>query len=165
MEDGEQVSIAGVVRALVAPLHAPLSGQPCVVHVTHARVWSRLDFVGQLVQELLVTEAVEFALVTALGELVIDARHGTVDGPRSRFTPPYHHARMHAFLAPRGLAHFAASTFAEHTVVAPGHRVGIRGTAMRERALSDGERGYRDESERFKLVGYPSRPLEIIHLG
>lgn len=165
MEDGEQVSIAGVVRALAAPILAPLSGQPCVVHVTHARVWSRLDFAGQLVQELLVLDAVEFALVTNFGELVIDARHGTVEAPRHHFTPPDHRGRLHAFLAPRGLAHLAGSTFADHRIIAPGAHVGVRGIALRERALSDGEHGYRDESERFKLVGYPRRPLEIVRLG
>lgn len=154
------VTASGVVRAVHA-LEAPLSGQPCVAHVTHARVFSQLDFLGVLLSELTVREAVEFMLETPSGALVVDATHCTVAAPVRRLLPEQSE-RMAAFLAPHGLSHLGGSTFAELQLIAPGDRVSIRGIAMRERAAGDGERGYRDEAERFKVVGYPQQPLEIV---
>jgi hypothetical protein len=153
-----------MVSARGQVLSAPLTGQPCVLHVTRARVWSRLDFVGLLVSDFTVVAQVAFALETPQGAILIDAEHGNVDGPARSFTPP-HHDFLRALLAQRGLDRYVGSTFADHALVAPGDRVTIRGTAVRERALATGEQGYRDEAVRFKLVGYPQRLLEITHIS
>jgi hypothetical protein len=152
------------VRADGPLLHAPLTGQACVLHVTHARVWDRLDFLGTLVSDFTVTDRVAFALETPQGAMLVDAEHAHVAGPVRRFVPP-HHDTMHAFLAPRGLDRYAGSTFADHVLVVPGTRVGIRGLTVRERAFTAGEQGYRDEAVRLKLVGYPQRPLKIIRMA
>jgi hypothetical protein len=159
IEDGTELEIVGVVRAKTL-LAAPLTGEPCVIHVTHARVWDRLDHLGSLVEDVLVAGQVPFLVVTPEGAIWVDAEHAHIDLPAHELVPP-HGERVLAFLAPRGLERYLRSTFADHVLLVPGTRIRIRGTAVRERAYEAGERGYRDEAVQLRLVGYRQRPIEI----
>lgn len=160
IEEGTEVAISGVVRAVDKLLHAPLTGQPCVVHVTRAYVWDQLDYPAQLVEEFTVAAGVSFALATSHEALMIDAAHCRASGARRRFAPPYPAALL-ALLAERGVARYVASTFADHVLVVPGDHVAIRGVAVREPGVTGGEHGYRDPGQQLKIAGYPQRPLEI----
>jgi hypothetical protein len=143
-------------------LYGPLSGQPCVLHTTHVRVWTRLDYIGILVSEFTTVSRVAFVLESPQGAIPIDAEHARVSGPTLGLLPP--HDYISALLGERGLERFAGSSFADHTVVVPGDRVTIRGITMRARVVGAGEQGYRDEPVQVRLVGYPQRPLEVTPL-
>jgi hypothetical protein len=160
IEESTEVSIVGVVRADDQLLHAPLTGELCVVHATHAHVWNQLDFAAKLVDEFTVVAGVAFALDTPDGAMMIDTASCHVVGARRRFVPPYP-AALHALLAQRQVDRYAASTFADHVLVVPGDRVAIRGVVVREPGVVGGERGYRDAGQQLKIAGYPQRPLEI----
>ncbi|MEO7736396.1 MAG: hypothetical protein ABIY55_35890 [Kofleriaceae bacterium] len=163
IEDGDERFVEGVVRADGPLLYGPITGQPCVLHATRVRVWSRLDFVGVLLSEFTTVAQVAFVLETAQGVIPIDAEHARVSGPARELLPP--HAYSHALLSERGLEQYAGSTFARHHVVAPGDRVTIRGITVRQRVVGAGELGYRDEPVQLRLVGYPQRPLDVTSLG
>jgi hypothetical protein len=143
-------------------LYGPLTGQPCVLHTTHVRVWTRLDFFAILVSEFTAVTGVAFVLDSPQGAIPIDAEHARVSGATLGLLPP--HGYLDALLRERGLERYAGSTFADHTVVAPGDRVTIRGITMRTRVVGAGEQGYRDEPVQVRLVGYPQRPLEVTSL-
>jgi hypothetical protein len=49
-EEGAEVTVAGTVRA-GGLIVAPITGYPCVVAWTRARVWDRLDLAGTLVED------------------------------------------------------------------------------------------------------------------
>jgi len=148
-----------VVRADGPVLYGPLTGWPCVLHTTHVRVWSRLDFAADLVNEFTAVTRVAFVLESPQGALPIDAEHARVSGATLSLLPP--HDYISALLRARGLERYAGSSYAEHRVVVPGDRVTIRGIAMRMRVVGAGEQGYRDEATQVRLVGYPQRPLEV----
>ena len=162
IEDGDELSVAGVVRADGPVLYGPLTGRPCVLHTTRVRVWSRLDFAADLIAEFTAVTRVAFVLESAQGALPIDAEHARVSGTTFSLLPP--HGYIHALLRERGLERYAGSSYADHTVVAPGDRVTIRGITMRTRVVGAGEQGYRDEATQLLLVGYPQRPLDVTPL-
>lgn len=151
-----------MVRADGSVLYGPLTGQPCVLHTTHVRVWSRLDYAALLVSEFTAVTRVAFVLDSPHGPMPIDAEHAQVSGATRGLLPP--HDYIHALLRERGLERYAGSTFADHTLVAPGDHVMIRGITMRTRVVGAGEQGYRDEPVQIRLVGYPQRPLEVTPL-
>jgi len=155
--EGEEVTVTGVVRA-DDTIATPLTGEYCVVHVTHARVWSRLDLAGVLVEQILVGRLYPFMLETAGEPIHVSAEAFSLDVPRYEVYPPYHAAQ--ALLRAHGLERYLRSTFFDHVFIRSGEQITVRGVIARE-ADSQGEHGYRDTAVRTRLVGYPGHPLTI----
>lgn len=160
LQDGAAYLVTGRVRAVAPLVTAPLTGRACVAYVAHARVWSRLDVAGVLVDEVYASELAAFVLDSTEGELTVDTASFAVDLPR-RAVCAYPRARELEFLARRGLAHYLRSTFSDEVIVAPGDRISVAGVVSREHDHATTARGYRDVPLRMHLAGYPDRPLRI----
>lgn len=155
--EGEEVTVTGIVRA-DDTIAAPLTGEYCVVHVTHARVWDRLDAAGNLVDDIVIARVHPFVLETegepvhvAGGTFYVDIR------PIDVYPRPHEAA---ALLRLRDLERYLPSTFFDHVVVKVGERITVKGVVAREIDL-DAEHGYRETAVRTRLVGYAGRPLTI----
>ncbi len=156
IEEGAEITVTGTVSAEELVI-APLTGQPCVLHRTHARVWDRLDAAANLVDEVLLVRHAPFVLeadgqafhITGTMAIAVDIR------PVDVWPHPAHAAALLAGYAP-----FVRSTFFDHVVVHPGERLTVTGVVAREMA-SDGEHGYRETGIVTRLVGYDGRPLRI----
>jgi hypothetical protein len=156
-EEGTEVTVTGTVRAdqLTA---APLTGEPCVAHVTHARVWSRLDASGALVDDIVITNMQPFVLET--GGEPIHVAGGTffvAIKPVDVWPHAYHGA---ALLRLRDLERYLSSTFFDHVLIRAGERITVTGVVARD-VDPAAERGYREASELTRLLGYAGRPLTI----
>ena len=155
-EEGAEITVSGTVQADDFVV-APLTGEPCVLHRTHARVWDRLDAAGNLVDEVVLVRHAPFVLevdgeafhITGPLEIVVDIE------PVDVWPHPMHAAALLAGYAP-----YVRSTFFDHVVIRAGDRLTVTGVVARDVA-SDGEHGYRETNVVTRLVGYDGRPLRI----
>jgi hypothetical protein len=158
LADGEAVELTGTTRLLGEPLIAPLTGEPCLAHVSRARVFTRLDFVGDLVEEFEIADAALFVLETAHGEVLV------VDKPKLVLAPLHleslDEGRLAAFLRPRTLERYVRSTFFEHATIHEGAAVTLTGVITHEPAPVL-EAGFRDLPVRTRLTGYGKHPLTL----
>ncbi|HSN27427.1 MAG TPA: hypothetical protein VLT45_14130 [Kofleriaceae bacterium] len=155
--EGEEVTVSGIVRA-DDTIAAPLTGEYCVAHVTHARVWDQLDAFGQLVDDILIANLHPFTLET--GGEPVHVAGGTfyvAIKPVDIYPRP---AEGAALLRLRDLERYLRSTFFDHVLVKVGEWITVRGVVSREIDL-EAERGYRETAVRTRLVGYAGRPLEV----
>lgn len=154
--EGVEVTISGTVTA-DEPIRAPLTGEPCVLHRTHLRIWDRLDVAGNLVDDLVFAYHTPFT-IEADGERVhitADTAFELAIRPLDIYPHPAHAVTLLGRYAP-----FVSSTFYDHVVIRPGDRITATGVVARGVA-SDGEHGYRETSVVTRLVGYDGRPLRI----
>lgn len=154
--EGSEVTVTGIVAADPL-LAAPLTGEPCVLHWTHARVYDALDFAGNLVQQLVLARNAPFAL-HGEGEPIIVAAD-TMFELAIEPSDVWPHAEHAARLLGR-YARYVRSTFFDHVVIRPGERVTVTGVVARDVATG-GEHGYRETAVVNRLVGYAGRPLRI----
>ncbi len=159
-QEGAAYAVTGTIRPLASAVVAPLTGRACVAFVAHARVWSRLDLAGVLVDDAYAHGLAPFVLESAEGDLVIDSASFAIDLP-ARGVYGYPPVRQHAFLRARRLERYLRSTFCDEVIVNAGDRVSVRGVIARERDPDASEHGYRDTPVRLHLAGYPDRPLRI----
>ncbi len=151
------MTVTGTVRA-DDTIAAPLTGEYCVAHVTHARVWDRLDAAGNLVDDILIARLHPFVLEAdgepihvSGGTFFLDIKAVDV------FPPP---AEAAALLRLRDLERYLRSTFFDHALVKVGERITVKGVVARDVDL-EGEHGYRETAVLTRLVGYAGRPLTI----
>ncbi len=155
--EGEEVTIAGVVRA-DDTIAAPLTGEYCVAHVTHARVWDRLDAAGNLVDDIVIARLHPFVLDAGGEPIHISGGTFFLDiKPVDVFPAP---AEAGALLRLRDLERYLRSTFYDHVLVKVGDRITVRGVVARDVDL-EAEHGYRETAVLTRLVGYAGRPLTI----
>lgn len=155
--EGEEITVTGVVRADDS-IAAPLTGEYCIVHVTHARVWDRLDLAGNLVEEILVGRLYPFVLETGGEPIRVSAEAFSVEIKRVDVYPTQ--IAADALLRARGLERYVRSTFFDHVLVRAGEQITVRGVVAHD-IEREGEHGYRDTAVRMRLVGYPGHPLTI----
>lgn len=155
--EGEETTVTGIVRA-DDTIAAPLTGEYCVIHVTHARVWDHLDVAGVLVEDILVGRLYPFILETGGEPVHVSADAFSVEIKRFDVYPPPLVAE--ALLRTRGLERYVRSTFFDHVLIRAGEHITVKGVVARE-ADHVGEHGYRDTAVRTRLVGYAGHPLTI----
>jgi hypothetical protein len=154
LTDGAIVTLTGVVRALDAPLIAPLSNRPCVAHR------SRIHLTG--LRDNSATESSRFVLETANGRVLVDGEYvfDLVPSP----VVPRDEGLEKRFLAGKGVpeTQHPHAGFDE-IVVAPGATAVVRGVIRLEHDHdAKTERGYRDDAPVVtKLVAAPSVILTI----
>ncbi len=159
LAEGEAVELTGIVQLLREPLVAPLTGEPCVAHVSRARVYNRLDHLGDLVGEIETFEVAPFALETPSAVVRV------VDKPTMHALKPAPLAWVdfrltERFLARRGLANYVRSSFFEHAIVRVGEQLTVSGVIARE-ADAVPEMGFRDLRLQTQLTGYGRYPLTL----
>jgi hypothetical protein len=155
VQDGEFVTLTGRIQSCAEPLTAPLSGAACAAYVAVARspgggsaVSLDVDLQEMKIAPLVV--AVSDGSIIVEGECVVVLRTSAVS--------PRLPERERAFLARRQLQHYLPSTeFAEATLCVDDW-IWVSGVAQRELA---GDRGYRDQPVRTRLVSGPGRPLTL----
>lgn len=157
LREGTRVTISGVVQA-PATLEAALSGRPCVMYRSRARV---------LVHERLISEPREvdiapFVVATRHGEIRVDVRELALEVAPERIVDP---AGTLAFRARHAIPARAAAAFDE-IAIEPGAKVTLCGVVAIERDLAArGERGYRDDAPTtLHLVGLPTKPVALLKL-
>lgn len=158
MQEGERVERTGIARLVRDPVVAPLTGEPCVAHVSVARVFTQLDHLGDFVDEIEVIEVAPFMLDGPGGLVFAVDRPGRVVLPRMATYP--HPVAALRFLERRGLAQYARSSFFEHGVIRAGARISVAGVITGEAAPAL-EAGFRDASMRTRLPGYGRHPLTL----
>jgi hypothetical protein len=156
-QDGELVVMTGRLRSSTGTLLAPLSGTACIAYVAAAR--SRYTERAPPLVDVWEMKAAPFVLELTDGDVLIDGEC-TVE-LRDTEVAPRVTEREVAFLAKRQLQHFLPSIAFAETRIGIGDRIWVSGVLMRE--LS-GEHGYRDSSERMRLVARPGHSLEIGHV-
>ena len=158
LADGEAVQLTGTTRLVGDPLISPLTGEPCLAHVSRARVYTRLDFVGELVDDLTIAQAALFVLETAHGDVLV------ADTPVLALVTVHleilDEARFAAFLRRRELDRYVRSTFFEHAAIQEGTPVTMTGVITHEPAPVL-EAGFRDLPVRTRLTGYGKHPLTL----
>ena len=159
LADGEAIELTGTTRLLRDPLIAPLTGEPCLAHVSRARVFTRLDFVGDLVEEFEVVDVALFLLETVHGDVLV------VDKPAIVTLVPLHfqtrdEARLASFLRSRDLDRYVRSTFFEHAALREGDPVTMTGVITHE-PVPMLEAGFRELPVRTRLTGYGKHPLTL----
>lgn len=155
--EGTRVTISGVVQA-PATLEAALSGRPCVMHRSRARVLVHT----RLISEPREVEIAPFVVATRHGQIRVDVREIELDVPPESVVGP-ESARQRAFRERHAIPQDAAAAFDE-IVIEPGAKVTIRGIVAIERELdAKGERGYRDDAPTtIHLVGSPAKPVALL---
>ncbi|HEU0033543.1 MAG TPA: hypothetical protein VFQ53_23085 [Kofleriaceae bacterium] len=162
--EGELVTVTGTVRAIGAPLVAPLSGAACVAHESRAQVFAGRSSTD-LIAEPSARELAAFELATSDGTIVVTAEAAILDGAParipgiSRSTP-----REVAFLAQHRIPadrHDAA--YFHELVVRVGDVARVQGVvAFDVDPANPGERGYREAApHRYRLVGSAKQPVKI----
>jgi hypothetical protein len=142
LADGELLTIAGVVRPAASTIEASLSGKPCVVHRSRARVFSKTN---ELLGEPADRDAVPFIVETKQGLVHVDPNNIELEVVPSTVvdeaTP-----RQKAFRSRHAVAAETSAQFDE-IIVEPGAKISLRGRISVERdAASTAERGYRDDA-------------------
>jgi hypothetical protein len=159
LADGKYVELTGIAHLTGDPLVSPLTGEPCLAHVCAARVFTRLDHLGDLIDELKLYEIAPFVLATSNAAVHVVERPTIVDiDPLPLIWPP--HDRAAEFLARRRLATYVRSTFFEHAVINDGDELTVSGIVTRE-ADPAVESGFRELQVRIRLTGYGKYPLTI----
>lgn len=156
-DEGTEVTVSGIVRA-DALIAAPLTGEPCVAHYTHARVWNRLDAAGSLVDDIVITRLEPFVLETGADSIHVAGGTFFVAIKPSDVWP--HPADAAAVLRLRDLERYLRSTFFDHVIVRRGDRITVTGVVAHDVDLA-AEHGYRETAVLTRLVGYAGRPLTI----
>ena len=164
-DEGAVVRVTGIVRAVGAPLVAPISATACVVYR------SRVVSAGGLVRRAFAPRE-SFAMVPFVIErddgkrVEIEGAHALLDLPSLALAQPRssdERERRTSFLRLHGLSANGGGVFDE-VVVAPGARVSIAGLMMKDidAAPPEGEAGYRDEAPVvLRLAGDVTHPLVI----
>src|SRR4029079_15684199 len=101
------------------------SGEPCVAHVAFARVFTQLDHLGDLIDEVELTEVAPFVVETADGPVFVVDRPTVVRIGRLPVLP--HHVHATRFLDRRGLGQYVRSSFFEYAVVRAGEEITVSG--------------------------------------
>lgn len=161
LRDGDAVTLTGVVIAGDQVLEAPLSGTTCVFWSVEARVIERQQ------RKVKVTDAFH---ASALARFVLETSHGkiSVEGEAAetelapRAVIPRRIEQERAFLRRYGRdPYFARTSGFDEIAVAPGERISVYGVVIIERALVEGEAGYRDEGVTIRLVDHPAHRLTL----
>jgi hypothetical protein len=170
MRDGEPevsdlalVTVTGMVRAIGEPLSAPLSGTPCVAHHSRARLYKHDSpiFARKLLFAEAVDAAVPFGLVTADGELIVDAKDVDI-AIKPRAVAARSIEREVAFLREVGLTQDPANTVLDEVVITDGMTITVHGIAQVEPiATGAGETDFREAPSRTRLTGDAQHPLTI----
>ena len=159
LAEGERVELTGIATPIDDPLVAPLTGEPCIAHLSRARVYHRLDFLGNHLGDVESLDVAPFLLATPSGTVRVVDRPTVVslDLAFLGWVEPMRAAR---FLAPQGLERFVMSSFFEHALVRPGEQVTVTGVVTRE-ADAVLETGFRELPMQTRLTGYGRNPLML----
>jgi hypothetical protein len=159
LAEGEAIELTGAAILLGDPLVAPFTGDPCLAHVSVARVFTQLDFAGSLIERIEIFAIAPFLIETPDGPVFV------LDTPSIFDLEPVALAwvrddRATAFLAARNLAAYGRSSFFEQALVAEGDIVTVSGICTRERDPSL-ETTFREHQTRTRLTGYGKHPLSF----
>jgi hypothetical protein len=147
------------VRPLDELLVAPLSGAPCVLHRSHARVVANE---GHVEHDEAVEAASRFAIDTPTGRVIVEEAPALAIGASPVI--PRDEQRELALLARLGIPlHVHRYAGFDEIALRPGTTIVIRGMVKIELdPSSTAERGYRDNVPTvIRLVGGPDAPLTI----
>jgi hypothetical protein len=162
--EGTMVRITGTVKALEAPMHAPLSEIPCVAYKTRAEELRQALGSPFPVGQPLAYQTVKLQPFVLVREnerdVFVEGRYAELDVPcvplsvdRARLQAFFH---AHRVIATGGCGHI------EERVVRDGDVVSIAGTLVTELDTDTAERGFRDDGPRKnRLVGDGPHPLVI----
>lgn len=162
--EGDGVRFTGVVRAVGAPLTAPLSTRPCVLYRSRVFVgahWNARDPSTQGPHESF--EARPFVVDGGdLGEVIVDSEHVLL--AIEPLAIPKHTRARRQFLLVHGLRRFAWARF-EEMIVAPGDTITVGGTLVLDPGTPGAESGFREDAPpRRRLSGSAERPLVILRV-
>ncbi len=159
LAEGERVELTGVATPIDDPLEAPLTGEPCIAHLSRARVYNRLDHVGDHLGDVERVEVAPFLIATPSGAVRVVERPTVValDPRLLGWVDPMRGAR---FLAARGYDRFVRSSFFEQALVRAGEIVTVSGIVTRD-ADAVLESGFREMQLQTRLTGYERQPLTL----
>lgn len=157
--EGERVELTGIATPIDDPLESPLTGEPCIAHLSRARVYNRLDHVGDHLGDVERLDVAPFLLATPSGTVRVVDKPTVValDLALLGWVDPMRGAR---FLAARGFDRFVRSSFFEYAIIRPGDQVSVAGVVTRE-ADAVLETGFRDLQLQTRLTGYGRNPLTL----
>jgi hypothetical protein len=163
--DRAVVTLRGTVRVFAEPLIAPLSGTPCVLHRSAARVYTTGRGLGRVYRvvdgEYVSVEMAEFILDTREGPVIVSGTEAEVT-MRPGAIVPRQLAREAAFLRSAGDGSDPRTAAFDEVVIQPGAKIEVHGVAQIEvDDAANGERGYRDAPTKTRIVGDAAHPLTI----
>jgi hypothetical protein len=159
LAEGEAVELTGTAILLDEPINAPLTGEPCLAHVTVARVFTRLDVAGNLIERIETFEVAPFMIETPSGPVFVIDKPSVLDLETIDLAW-VRDDRAAAYLAAHKLAAYVRSSFFEQAVLAAGANVTVSGVCTREPDPSF-ETSFRDLQVRTRLTGYSKHPLTL----
>ena len=161
--EGEALELTGVVTLLGEPRTCPFTGEPCAAHISVARVFTQLDFAGELIERIEVREIAPFMIETPDGPVFVVDTPAIMDLEIAALTWVPDDRAM-PFLAKRNLTRYVRSSFFEHALIAPGETVRVSGVVTREPDPTL-ETSFRDVQVRTRLTGYDAHPLTLRRAG
>jgi hypothetical protein len=159
--EGEIVTLVGKVRATKL-LEAPLSGRACVGFESTANVYTTNDLGRQVLLPVVERAFAAFEIDTKQGVVHVEATSQISVALRPMPVIPRSLERERAFLAKNHDVKAAASVAScEESCILAGDVVAVHGMATLEHVGGGDERGYRDVTQRARLVAHPEHPLTI----
>jgi hypothetical protein len=166
--DREIVTLTGIVRALGELLEAPLSGKQCVLYAAFGRVietkGATLTSRAQTTLLASVTEVklVPFELETPDGIVRIDEEAVEIEIPPDPLIPRKIERERQFLLAHGQTGELVRGSSFEELALVPGTKIRVQGMAIVELdPAPGGERGYREDARRIRLVPHENHPLTI----
>jgi hypothetical protein len=157
LAEGEAVVLTGTTRLVGPHVVAPLTGEPCVAHLSRARVFTRLDHTGDLLGNVESFDIAPFVLDAPNGSVLVIDRPARIE-LEPALLGLLDSGRCAHFLARRGLDAYVASSFFEHVVVRAGDIVTISGVITCE-PVPALEASFRELPVRTRLTGYGKHPI------
>jgi len=159
LAEGEPIELTGIAIPIDDPIESPLTGEPCIAYMCRARVYNRLDHLGNHLGDVESVEVAPFLLETSSGTVRVVDRPTVValDLALLGWVDPMRGAR---FVAARGFGAYVLSSFFEQALVRVGEPLTVSGIVTRD-ADAVLESGFRELQTQTRIRGYERHPLTL----